>query len=180
MLRLPLFLLATSAAAIPSSYLRPLERDLRDMETVIKALNAKAARKGLRLEKTSKGVKTVQVVHPDDESVFFYVKLGDDCTVGALKAKIVTIMKKSNAWFYCKGAAGNYNKNKLLIGDANKATALYDKFSDNQKDEDGKPTDKLNDEQKVYLIENCMVNEGATRTEKIPMRKWTPLKGKTF
>ena len=45
MLRLPLFLLATSAAAIPSSYLRPLERDLRDMETAIEALNAKAARK---------------------------------------------------------------------------------------------------------------------------------------
>lgn len=54
MLRVSPFLLAASAAALPTTYLRPLERDLRDMEAEIKALNAKAAHKGLRLEKASK------------------------------------------------------------------------------------------------------------------------------
>ena len=53
MLRVSPFLLAASAAALPTTYLRPLERDLRDMEAEIKALNAKAAHKGLRLEKTN-------------------------------------------------------------------------------------------------------------------------------
>ena len=51
MLRVSPFLLAASAAALPTTYLRPLERDLRDMEVAIKALHAKAAHKALRLEK---------------------------------------------------------------------------------------------------------------------------------
>ena len=175
MLRLPLFLLATSAAAIPSSYLRPLERDLRDMETAIEALNAKAARKGLRLEKTSKEPITVQVVHPDDESVFFYVKLKGGSTVDALKDAIMAAMKKpiwvpgeregSGNWkvatsLYCT----NYNKNKLSIGDKDKkklGTAVI-----------------LNDNQKVYLLKNCIENIGSGEKEKIAPSKWGPLKGK--
>jgi hypothetical protein len=179
MLRLPLFLLATSAAAIPSSYLRPLERDLRDMETAIEALNAKAARKGLRLEKTSNAPKTVKVVHPDDESVFFSVKLEDVFTVDALKAKIVTIMKESiwlasgsggNNWVAassCTSSLNNpgYNKDDLVIDGASGA-----RLAD---------TAVLTDGQTVTLTENCMVNHG-TREEMIPPKKWKALQGNTF
>ena len=178
MLRLPLFLLATSAAAIPSSYLRPLERDLRDMETAIEALNAKAARKGLHLEKTSNGVKTVEVVYPDENedpsgTVSFSVKLEGDITVDALKAKIVTIMKEpiwlasgsgGNRWVAassCLSIGNNpdYNKGNLQIS----------------------PT-TLNDEQSqtVTLTKNCMVNHGSGEEEMIKKRKWKALQGNTY
>ena len=178
MLRLPLFLLATSAAAIPSSYLRPLERDLRDMETAIEALNAKAASKGLRLEKTSEvKKKVVKVVHPapDEEEpkgpASFFVELegasDDSFTVDALKAKIVTIMKPSSAYFYCKqNADESYDKDKLSIGDEDRNFLS--------------PSVTLDDGQTVYLLKNCMVNHGSGEEEQIPKRKWKALQGKTF
>ena len=157
MLRLPLFLLATSAAAIPSSYLRPLERDLRDMETAIEALNAKAAGKGLRLEKTSKEPITVTVVHPADESVFFSVTLEGDFTVGALKAKIVTM--KKDEWKASGYTAACYDTDKLNIGDENENLLSN--------------TDILNDKQKVYLPKTCNV---PSEVEKIRKKKWHPKK----
>ena len=99
MRRAALFLLAAYAVAIPTHHLdlRPLERDLRDMEVAIEALHAKAAHKALRLERTQNKIQVVmdgatqQDEDGDSYNHQFYVQLDDENkgnTVAALKQRI--------------------------------------------------------------------------------------------
>lgn len=101
-----LVLLAASAIAVPTRHpdLRPLERDLRDMEVAIEALHAKAAHKALRLEKMDDAPLTITVRVFDEagkktfyETEFVEVTLSNSegqHTVGKLRE----IIAKDRKW----------------------------------------------------------------------------------